>query len=742
MPTISDIPPALKAFESLGLELDYRRSGTQALGVCPFCGKAKFYASKESGLWDCKPCGISGNPVAFLRKLYEASAAAGILTDLTPLADNRRLSVDVLERWGVATSLLTGEYLVPGYNLAGEIHQLYRYEIGGYLGVTPGVHGQGESHGLFGVPLLEKSKNGRWGKKDLLVCEGPWDGMAIDEALRRAGMSEQYEVIAVPGCNVWREEWGEICRKRKVYLLYDNDHPRTNDKTGTVSPPAGFAGMRRVSASLLKSKPGPSEVRYLAWGGEGNDHNPGLPDGYDVRDYLTQEYPEIPDGPTIARLLSTLLQETYVVPVVWALEPSGGDTLACLPCTSWNLLANAWRAALKWTEGLDRGLSVMLSCVVSVRMPGDQLWVKIISPPSGGKTTLCEALAVNSRWTISKSVLRGFHSGWGAKGEASLIRKVRDKTFLLKDGDTLLSQPNLAQILAEARDLYDTVSRSHYRNGNGSDETGVRMTWIICGTESLRQLDSSELGERCLDCVVIDEIDEDMEDEIGLKAIRRIVSSKGVEANGDPASHFSPELVKAMRLTGGYVGYLRENAADLLNGVEMDDATMKTLLDLGKFVAFMRARPSKKQDESVTREMSTRLRIQLSRLAICLAAVLGRPEVDGEVMRRVRRVARDTSRGRSLNVVCKLYDLGYEGIDKRSLIQLVNETPAKLGELLLFLYRLKIVETFYPVLHGRNRSAILRYRLTDRVRALYTTVMVETPEPSTDESDVEVEDHA
>ena len=148
------------------------------------------------------------------------------------------------------------------------------------------------------------------------------------------------------------------------------------------------------------------------------------------------------------------------------------------------------------------------------------------------------------------------------------------------------------------RSLYDCTTRSHYKNKMGKDYVGVRMTWILCGTSSLRSIDSSELGERFVDCVVMEGIDDDLEDEILWRVANRADRNMAVLANGDVTTNYEPELALAMGLTGGYVDWLRENASQLLAQVQMNETHLRLCTRLGKFVAYMRARPSKQQDEN------------------------------------------------------------------------------------------------------------------------------------------------
>lgn len=355
-----------------------------------------------------------------------------------------------------------------------------------------------------------------------------------------------------------------------------------------------------------------------------------------------------------------------------------------------------------------------------------------------GKSTLCEAVSVNKRFVYPKSSIRGFHSGYKTDKEGdednSLIPNIKNKTLVTKDGDTLLQSPNLSQILGEARDLYDTTSRTHYRNKTSRDYEDIRMTWLLCGTESLRQLDSSELGERFLDCVMMDQIDDELEDEIGWKAIQKIKATKGYEAD-DPALKTADNAeTMAKQLTGGYINYLRDNAATLLGEVDLTDDASHAIMDLGLFIAYMRSRPSKKQNEGVTREMATRLRIQLTKLACCLAVVMNRKSVDEQVLKYVTDVAMDTSRGRTMDIVRHLYEEGDKGLEMKALAIRTNHTDDDERTLLQFLRRIKVVELFRVKL-PTGYASTPKWRLTEKARDLYQKIV--HPD-KTDPSDVEV----
>lgn len=709
--------------------MDLNPVGSQAVGYCPLCGKeGKWYCSVETGLWDCKSCGEKGNALTFLRKL----ADVGDTTTVDQFTESRGiLDPLTMVAWGVTRSPITREWLVAGYSAkSGELTQLYQYTRDGatqrpYLKCTAGM-----SHDLHGVPLYSP------GRETLYLCEGPWDGMALWEVLRgvkevegvivetaneAASLLATANVLAVPGCNVFRDEWVPLFAGKRVVLLYDNDHPRKNGQR------PGYEGMKRVAGVLAKAEEPPAEIHYLEWGSNGYD--PNLSDGYDIRDALRA------GGDTLverAKAFRTLLTRIKPAPKDWIpgrdkhAVKAGTPTLTPTACTDWKTLVNAWRLALKWTPGLDRGLSCMLAVATSTEMVGDQLWMKIIGPPSCGKSVLCEALSVSKEYIYPKSTLRGFHSGYddGSGRNHSPLQSMRNKTLITKDGDTLLQSPNLTQILSEGRDVYDRVSRSSYRTTQSKDWEGLNITWLLCGTASLRAIDQSELGERFLDCVIVDEMDEDLEDEIAWRVANRAAREMSYLSDGVAESRDTPEMVAVKRLTGGYVNYLRQNAIQLVSKVESPEWALRLCQKLGKFVAILRAKPGPRAEvEKGQRELSFRLVSQHVRLAKCLAVVLNRPELDEEVMARVRMVARDTARGRTLAIVQRLYEYRATGLDLGSLSTLTNFSEESEGKLLRFLHHLKVVERKKVAGPRGIVAARPRWHLTARMSKLYEEVI-------------------
>ena len=302
-------PETLQPYIFHGIDLSWRSGDKEAKGNCPFCShEESFNIDIRTGVCKCwhAGCNVTGNACSFLRKFWDACDKA--TTDYEELQLDRKLEYpDTLMQWGVVRSLTTRNWLVPGFNAQGKLQQLYQRKQVLSKGVwhwhtipTPKIayaKANKEGHRLHGVNLYDS------GHSTVYLCEGPWDGMALWEALRQAKQSENglastanvdrsllgdASVLAVPGCNVFLQSWLPLFAGKVVNLMYDNDHPHKHPKTGKTTAPAGLSAMRRVAAILASSKKPPAQVNYLCWG-EKDGYSSDLPSGYDVRDALNTQ---------------------------------------------------------------------------------------------------------------------------------------------------------------------------------------------------------------------------------------------------------------------------------------------------------------------------------------------------------------------------------------------------------------------------------------------------------------------
>ena len=118
-----------------------------------------------------------------------------------------------------------------------------------------------------------------------------------------------------------------------------------------------------------------------------------------------------------------------------------------LDCENIYEVIEDFKKVLVMSDDMQRALIIMTAVVLSTTIDGDQIWIRLIGPPSSGKSTLAESFAMAREYVFSLSQMTGFHSGFdrpGKKGEendSSLIPLIMEKTMIIKDADTLLHKP-------------------------------------------------------------------------------------------------------------------------------------------------------------------------------------------------------------------------------------------------------------------------------------------------------------
>lgn len=394
-----------------------------------------------------------------------------------------------------------------------------------------------------------------------------------------------------------------------------------------------------------------------------------------------------------------------------------GPSIPILPCSSYEELLGAWRKAMFMTDSIDITLSAMLATCASTKLQGSQVWLRVIGPAGSAKTTLCEALATCKEYTHCMSIVTGFHSGYampGAGGEdVSPILKILNKTAIINEGDMLLKAPNRDQTMAELRDLYSGVARNQYKNGKSNEYCGIRTTFILAGTPSLRQLNRSALGDRFLDCIIHEKakgLATKFETDLVRAVVAMSVARCKAESDGTPESLDTPEKIRAYQMTGGYVAWLRQNVFKKIKDLEVTQAIVDLCSDLGQMVAVLRTRPDKNSEDPAEAELPTRLGEQLMRMAMCLAVVLDRP-IDKEVMRRVAKIAKDTCFGTSYDIVRVLRTGG--ALEPKTIINRVGVNSEIVNKTLAVLLALECTKTDM----NANRSKFV-YRLSPQMLVL------------------------
>ena len=773
MPLVSkkdsqDVHPTVRRWRSLGVLLDPQPGTSHAYADCPFCQReGKLSVDLEAGLWRCLVCATGtekggGNVYTFMRMLWGESSKRTNGESNVLAADRRLLFPETLTYWGAAVSILTGEWLLPGYSVDKKLSQLYRYGKNFTTGkrllyATADLPVQ-----MYGMHLFDPSR------QEVFVCEGPWDAMALWELLRitkratgggfvqtaseSSSLLADANVVAIPGCQSFQPGWAKPFAGKTVYLMSQSDHPKLHCKAckkawssvtnkacptcrgelvGPEVKSAGWHGMKKVCELVSSSGTPPKEVYVLTWGPDGYDSN--LSSGYDVRDHL--------DSPTIQlrqNQLGTLLERVKPIPSDWVPGRTvqagkvGSTELVPTPCDSWEDLLDCWKKAMAWRPVIEDVLATMLAVVASTEQSGVQLMLQVIGDAGSGKTRLCDALLVSKRCYAIEH-MKGFFSGWKAdQGEDySVMARANKCTWVTAEGDVLMASPNFHEIMSQIRRAFDGSSQASYKTLKDDRKyDGLRIPWIIAGTAVLLDMNQARLGDRFLKIMFTSPDEDEKRDilqRVGHTALRAVLKSSNCTAG----SIMEEKMREAYCMTGGYVDYLRANVEELMGQLDIDaEMVVGRCAELAEFTAFVRARPAPEvsldkhvKEAHDSKELPTRLTEQYVRLAVCLAVALGKRTVDERVMELVKKVAIDTCRGRTMDLINHLARIGLEGMSLAGLAHLTGQTDAKEAHMLRFLRRIGAAELFKPKTKVGVQSNS-KWRLTPRMRQLYDNVFL------------------
>jgi len=365
----------------------------------------------------------------------------------------------------------------------------------------------------------------------------------------------------------------------------------------------------------------------------------------------------------IARLES-LLEKVSEVPDEWKQEAAAGggreekDRINPAPCRSWDDLVAAWSSAQRWRRSLSDMLATALAVAASTSQTGNQLHLLLIAPAGSMKTVICDAMLVTKKCIIVEGIT-GFVSG--AKSEdgrdLSFLARANHLTWVTPEGDVMVKSPLFAEIMAQARRIFDgSYSQVYKTTDEDLNFFGLRTPWVIAGTPMIIDYwEQSGLGDRFLR-FWLDEPTDDERRKIVLAAMDSEWHAVTEHSNGSSGG-IEHKLRNAYAMTGGYIEWLRDNVAKI-NKVTMSEYYRHLIADFAEFAADMRAKPNndpRRTDSHDTKELPTRIGRQLVRLARCYAFVLNKWAVDAEVMRMVADRAIDTSKGKTLDTLRWFY---------------------------------------------------------------------------------------
>ncbi len=426
------------------------------------------------------------------------------------------------------------------------------------------------------------------------------------------------------------------------------------------------------------------------------------------------------------------LMTRYVEPPAEWLEPTEKtieEVVEPLECKTFeDLVATIKKQKLHWTQLLEDTLACMLAVIVSTRNPCDQLWMRVIGPPGSGKSTLESCVSAAKDYVYSLDVFKGIMSGYrSADGkDNSLVPRIQGKCVMVSDGDTLMSSPARDKILSELRRMYDKKLHGDYLNSVEHHHDNIETTFILCGTDGLRALDKSSLGERFLNCEIFG--DGDHEPYID-RSIKNTYSRLRAHLTNATDIEQPPDFTEIKQRSVGFLQYLIEDKLinKTFNYPEFPPETEAQIKSLGRFLSHVRARRIDPQEATYRsrNELATRITAQLTKLGVFLAIVLDQDTIALDAIRILRSVAIASGEGFHMEIVREL-QTRTEGLDTRQLGAVLRLSHTRVRNILEEMQDFKLVERDERPnnsgARGRNRHVWI---LTEFMRELYTHAVSE-----------------
>lgn len=611
----------LEAFRTLGCDIE--AVGGNGKGTCLFCGKeGHFFVNVKTGQWDCKVCCRSGNLVSLMSELARLVPKQTSKDHLEKLARLRSCSknvndgemvsppmpISVFTAWGMGC--VSGEWWLPCWSVAATVRDIRRWtQRSGRFMSVPTCEAQ-----LGGALKLHKAPPG----SKVWICEGEWDAMFLRWLLDEAGCATDI-VVFVPGAGVFKKEWPNWFHGHDVIIAYDNDEAgdRGSSKAG------------RLLAPMARS------VRYLCWPDT-------YPDGWDIRDaILSGRGKSITAEEALADLEAITRSQHRRHETA---EDATGETgIPGLPGEKPATYAEVIAVFKKWASvspDYDLSLKLVLATCLGNMVPGDPIWLYLVSPPGGGKTMILSAMRTSTR-TLFRSTLTpaSMISGFNVQPDPSLLPQLNGKTAIFKDGTELLAMHPDArrEIYGVLRGAFDGYVHKSFGNGI-SRAYDVHFNAIIGITQAVHGDSQATMGERFLKFEMRDTPE-------GKKA--KIIAAIG---NTSKSAAMEDELAAVCRKF--LLTEVDPTALPQVQGPQIE-----RIMAMAELVSVLRAQVDREAfgDRDVryrpSPEVGTRIAKQLTKLGQMLTFVFGVEEITQEIMDILLRVAKDTSVGFNVDIV-------------------------------------------------------------------------------------------
>jgi len=447
----------LSPYTCHGIDL-VKTSGEEHIGRCPFCNRSgHFFVNENTGLYNCKKCGESGNVSTFLRKHSNAICKKETsVVDYKKLSQLRKLPVSILRGWSLGWD---GEHwLLPVLNEMKTCRDIRRWNPKTKIMMsTTGCKVQ-----LYGW-YKAAAANVVW------LCEGEWDAIAMSLLLNK-----QERAVGVPGAMTFKDEWVELFQGKTVYICYDNDVP-------------GEQGSLMVYEKLKEVA---SEIQILKWPSS-------FVKKYDVRDFVVDQRAKRIGVKKILKQLKDFL----CLPKERGFEIQEKEKELKYPPGLQKVLS-VFKKWLYMDAEMELSLKIILAVALSTKEAGDPLWMYIIGPTGCGKTTLLNSLTSPTRIFVDNISEHTVVSGLRMNPDPSLLSKLNgdNKCCIWKDFTQVIQMREdvKSRIFSDLRAAYDGEVHRRFGNGVKRDYDNLHFGMLLGVTPAIHGIKKAMFGERCL----------------------------------------------------------------------------------------------------------------------------------------------------------------------------------------------------------------------------------------------------
>jgi len=636
---------------------------------CPFanCGKANhFYFHNTSGLYNCKKCSRSGNYYTFITQFHEALKVLTTPEDYKFLETERGIPSEIFELASWYRNPNTGRWYVPYYG-SNQLLNLGAFD--------PSNYNPKNRFRIFKAPgfdlQLYKVFNTKQYDPEILVTEGEWDALALYAAFR-AMRKEAPTILGLPGATCWKESWNKSFKGKYLTFFFDKD--QGGDQ--------GIEVLRKRSIGLRYS--------IANWGSSALSKLKLVKKNVelkDVRDVWTNAKTKTEVLPVLLDMAATT-EEDYTE----ELEQEEGsevkktfnaDIESIEPVTSYSTFQKRIKESLYTSRSILQTIDAMLATSLSVRLPGEPLWLFVVGPASCGKSTVIEAFGGNNKYFdyVSKLTATSLVSGWRNTdgSDASTLHKMNEKTLFIKDMTVLLGMPDgvQQQLWDLLRDAYDGYVKITWGNGKSYEATDFKFNIIAGVTPIIYKHNDASKGERFLR---IDFLGNDFDED---------------EHMSQAWENMGQKKENKKKLSDTMLGYYKHlfETFNPENVAEVPIPIRNKIMALAKVAARLQAEVVKDRNEGMIYRpraaVATRLSLQFKNLAHALAHVRGEKVVSEATYAIIRKIGFDSCPGLNYEVINFIHK--HKNVTRKSIIDTLKIPSTRVHQILTDLEQLDIV---------------------------------------------------